>query len=269
MKHKENWLHSPVLELLAENDIQGLAKILNSPEYDIVTRRHAVIALGETGDKEAINPLIEALNHEDGGVRRAVSPALGNFGLSAVEPLINVLRDMDDDKYVEWMAKSAFRCIGDPVNKRLSESLEDKNPLLRKNAALVLGIINDKSAVTTLIDVLKDESAEVRSSAAYALGKISDSDAVEPLMIALDDNAEEVRSAAITALGEIGDSRAVDALIEMLDDESMIDFEAIAALGKIGDKRVVKPLQKKLKGLDKLTRMAIENALKDIGDERH
>lgn len=270
MKHKENWLNSAVLELLAENDIQGLENVLNSPEYDIVTRRHAVIALGETGNKEAIPPLIDALHHEDIGVRMAAPPALADIGLPALEPMINALKEIEDGKCVERMAKSAFREMGKPAVKRLIESLTDEKPLLRNNAAQVLGVISDKTAVRALIYALKDENTDVRSSAVYALGDLGDADAVEPLIGVINTEVEEVREAAASALGNIGDSRAVEALIKALDDDEgfMTDSMAIGSLGKIGDKRAVEPLIAKLTDADVMTKIAVARALIDMGGEK-
>ena len=270
MNPNNNSLHSPVLELLAENDIQGLEDVLKSPKYDIVIRRHAVIALGETGDEEAIPPLIEAIQHEDIRVRMAAPPSLANLGLPALEPMINALKEIEDGKCVERMAKSAFREMGKPAIDRLIQCLKDHDHILQKNAAQALGIISDKTAVRALIDALKTENAEVRTAAAYALADLNDAGAVEPLIFALKDDTEEVRSAAITVLGNIGDRRAVEALIIALNDDEdfMTDFEAVGSLGKIGDKRAVEPLIEKLKEADGLTKIAVARALIDIGDEQ-
>tara|TARA_B000000460_G_C21378590_1_gene332805 strand:+ start:406 stop:630 length:225 start_codon:yes stop_codon:yes gene_type:complete len=43
-------------------------------------RLHAAEALGKIGDERAVEPLIEALNDEEGHVRRGAAVALGRLG---------------------------------------------------------------------------------------------------------------------------------------------------------------------------------------------
>ena len=57
---------------------------------------------------------------------------------------------------------------------------------------------------------LKNKDLQVRRDAADVLGKLEDTRAVEPLIAALKDGDERVRGAVARALGWIGDARAAD-----------------------------------------------------------
>ncbi len=259
-----------IRKLFDARDIQGLIDILESPDEDIVFRRQAVIALGKTGDERAINPLIRALDDEDRMIPYAALTSLGEIGLPAFSHLLNFLKITDNEKLVEWMAKSAFGKIGEPALKTLTEALLNApEPRLRKNAAIILGLIKNKSAVQPLIECLKDEDAEVRARSADALGEIGAGEAVEPLIEALKDDDDEVRISAARALGEIGDVRAAESLIEALYNRSWeVQQIAADALGKIGGKKVVQALIEKLKTGDEIVRMSASYSLGETGGFR-
>ena len=58
MRNTDESLLPQIRKLLNAQDTAGLIKILESPEEDILARRHAVIALGEIGGVKAVEPLI-------------------------------------------------------------------------------------------------------------------------------------------------------------------------------------------------------------------
>ncbi|RKY36993.1 MAG: hypothetical protein DRP72_03565, partial [Candidatus Omnitrophota bacterium] len=127
---------------------------------DSYVREQAAIALGEIGDKRAIEPLINTLKDRNSDVRKYAAIALGKIGdKKAVEPLIN--------------------------------ALEDKSWGVCKHAIIALGKIGDKKAIELLINVLRTDWI-VREQAAIALVKISQP-AIEPLINALKDKNPGVR----------------------------------------------------------------------------
>lgn len=154
-------------------DFDELVQQLKSE--DLIARLHAIKALGETRDARAVEPLIANLMDEKCGCTSA--NALAKIGKPAVEPLITALKD--------------------------------KNPIVKRNAAMALGKIKDASAVNPLIATLKDDNPIVRRNAARALGEINDSSAVEPLTAALKDKSPVVRRNAALALKEMGSSETV------------------------------------------------------------
>ena len=115
--------------------------------------------------------------------------------------------------------------------------------------------------VEGLINALKDKDPIVRGDAAEVLGKIGDSRAVEPLIEALKDIVQFI---AIESLGKIGEP-AVEPLIKALKNkDTLIRSGAARALGKIRDKRAVEPLTEALKYGDIFVRSAAAEALEKI-----
>jgi len=132
-------------------------------------RRRAANALGELGDKSAVEPLIQALKESDVQIRRAAAGALEKVGnAEAVEALIQSLKDTDKS--------------------------------VRMVSAKALGKIGDSRAVEYLIQALMDKEEDVRWYSAMALGEIGDQRALEPLTQALRDKSEIVRQYAQDAL---------------------------------------------------------------------
>ena len=120
-------------------------------------------------------------------MRKNSAKALSEIGQSAVEPLINALKD--DEWRVRWQA------------------------------AETLGEIGDVRAIKPLINILKDENNGVRSNSIISLVKIGEP-AVELLINALKDKEWQMKGHAAETLGEIGDVNAVIPLISTLKDEN-------------------------------------------------
>ena len=168
--------------------------------------------------KQAVEQLIQTLKDEDSQVRDGAAQALGEIGdKRAVEPLINVLK-ADKNFYVRGGAANALGKLKDTgaVEPLINALKADKNSYVRGGAANALGKLKDTRAVEPLINALKaDEDSHVRWGAANALGELKDTGAVEPLINALKaDEDSEVRWVAAQALGEIGDPRAIGPLIQ-------------------------------------------------------
>lgn len=87
----------------------------------------------------------------------------------------------------------------------ISRVLEnDKNALVRHEAAFSLGQLGYPAATASLSNAVKsDPSYFVRHEAAVALGVIGSEDARETLNEALKDESEEVRESAIIALANL------------------------------------------------------------------
>lgn len=130
-----------VEKLKAKKDVEGLIEALDFEKHrDVDLIRDAVGALAEIG-KPTVEPLIQALKHEDETVRSYAAEAFQEIAdRRAVEPLIHTLQD----NY--WYA--------------------------RKASAVALGCIGDARAVESLKDALKDDEEEVREQAEWSLAKI-------------------------------------------------------------------------------------------------
>ena len=149
---------------------------------------------------------------------------------------------------------------------------ESREGVVRFVAATSLGEIGDRRAVMPLIDTIQDKEtkATVLIAAATALGKINDSRAVDPLIKRLWHEDPDVRVWMADALGKLHDRRAVMALIATLGDENPhVRTSAARALGETKNFLAVDPLIVVFKE-DRVsdTRWWAVHALGDIGDPR-
>lgn len=159
--------------------------------------------------------------------------------------------------------------------------LNDKDVLVRREAAYALGKTKSHTAVPLLIDLLRfDKVDEVRGAAAVALGAIGNEAAVIPLLGVLTGQAAQVKKqkakpeqnpfvlrSAARALGQIGTRAGVPALITALENEQSEDDlkrEAAIALGRIGDQSAVPALRNARMARDPHLASAADVALKSI-----
>jgi HEAT repeat protein len=155
----------------------------------------------------------------------------------AFDLLNNALRDRKDSKKLHRArirlllrmerpdaAFAAYKELTEKISKNdavLIDSLEDKDAVIRANAARALGFIGDPQAISALTKALKDPERNVRRAAVYGLGEIQEakgSGAVPALVMALKDEYWFVRSEAAQALGKIRDPRGTAPLFGLLDD---------------------------------------------------
>lgn len=180
-------------------------------------------ALGDAHACAAKDALLQALDHENSRVRRAVVEALGNFkGDAAVADAVwQRFADGDPSYYVEAeAAKTVGRLKAASAFERLITALERPswNDVIRMEALVGLGELQDERAAP----ILKEWSGYgkplwARMGAITALGKLAEADLhkaeiIEQLGDLLGDSALRVREFAITALAKIGDQRALPAL---------------------------------------------------------
>lgn len=119
---------------------EPLNKLVERSQGNIEVLLHALHALGEIGSEQSIKVLLRTLGNNNETVRLSAAEALGKIAGSAVEPLINNLRD------VFWDVRYA--------------------------AATALGHTNDERAIEPLNIALKDEERSVRNAAAKSLNQL-------------------------------------------------------------------------------------------------
>ena len=213
-----------------------------------------------TPSAKDLSAVIDMLRSPDPAVRTGVACSRDVFNASATAAIPALIDMLDDDEPVApevcredgrpWWgderrpitpgqeAARALARIGvasfDPVVRTLTAA----GPTGRRNAAWVLGALDDQRAVQPLIASLKDAEPAVREQASWALGAIDDARAVQPLIAALRDTSPAVRRQSAWALGALDDATAVDALISALKDtDARVREQAAWALGAIGDTR--------------------------------
>ena len=143
-------------------------------------RANILGALGDLGDKRAVETMLEAVSDPDQLVWGSGALSLGKLRDSrGFEPLIQMLRD---------------------------------DGTQRRSAAIGLGHLNDKRAVPHLIAALSDTDVAVRYSVAEALGRLGDEAAIPVLQqLAQNDtgktyNGGKVKDVASRAINRIRDT---------------------------------------------------------------
>jgi HEAT repeat protein len=183
----------------AGQELQNLIKTLHEGNVD--ERQRAAIALGYEGNKDAVEPLLKALDDEDDFVRDFAVKALGNIGdSSALAPLM--------------------------------KALDDSNILVQRSAATALGNLKDPKAFDPLMNALKTGPYMVRRSAAIALGTLGDPRAVDSLIEALGDEDVYIKDAAVSGLTKLG-VQAIPKLVAALGNWT-IGPGAAEVLGNLG-----------------------------------
>lgn len=166
--------------------------------------------------RESVNELIRKIGDEDSEIRVKAREELIENGEKAVIPLISALRS-------------------DNLNRV-------------KNAARVLGELDDPAAVEPLIALLGASRASIRNAASKALAKM---DSLPQVLEHAKDADARMRRAITRLTPEYGDPSTVDALAEALrDPDPLVRRNAARALGLLDAPGSVKHLSKALRDGD-------------------
>ena len=219
-------------------------KQLSSQEISSV---FASATLGRGTIFSQISPDPASVDKASTGAAKSVSEGFDKKPKDEVEKLIYMLRS--EDSYERSQASSQIfeANIKDArLVKPLIEVLDDCDWNVRREAAMALGNMATRKAVSALTKRLYDEQMPVRISAVEALGKIGDRKCMRPLIKVLQEDPDEgVRRQVVRALGEIRDNSIVPELIKALEDTSGgVRIAAAQALGNMRDARAIEPLDK-------------------------
>ncbi len=242
--------------------IPNLVEALADPDRQLYT--HAATALGCMGTMEALRWLIKMLNHKSIHVQAAVAKALARGGLTAVSPLVDILKR--GEELVRIHAAHSLGQINSPLAvPALINALADSVRSVRLEAAWSLGQIRSPLACNALAARLTDMDLSVQSQAAQALKNIG-SPCLPALSEMLKNPSSDTRSIAARTLGQMAIEEAVPILIEVLYNDQFphVRCNAAAALGEIGSIDSVYPLSLMLKDSDRSVQNAVTRALRRI-----
>lgn len=298
---KDKYNYSAVSALIRIGDARAyapLSTVLKEELKNKATRTYAATSLDKIGWKPSSTNehcyLLVGLQKWE---------ALTELGSSAVESLINMFEDSDEqDKIADVLGRIGDTRAVEPLiksfsapNSRLWESSARALGLIgdvsvldqlirmlktdkRHGAILALGEMGNALAVEPLLELLADQNSGIRWRVADALGKIGDAGAIEPLITLLKDKdtSGTVQKCAMNALVKIG-KPAVEPLLSDLSDTDyfLVDYEdyaikryirelKIQALGEIGDPRAIAPLTEALSDSNKKVQSAAKQALDGI-----
>lgn len=194
-------------------------------------QRSALVALGRTRAREAVSPLVDALNSPDINVRTAAVRGLGEIGLvDAAAPILERLATGELDVPAAVISTALVQCCRTEP-RRLLRYIHITSGPGRDLLARVLAEADLSSLGEELISLAQDSSAEVRASAARGLPKLHPSIAVPVLTDLASDESWFVRLRAAVALGSMGVPDAIETLVGMLcDNNRLVRQRAAAAL---------------------------------------
>jgi HEAT repeat protein len=243
-------------------------------DKDAKIRGEAAWSLGKSGDPKAIDSLIQSLKDSDSNVREWAVLALVKMGKPSVDPLIMALKnnttaDSFNDSVVRWQSAAALGMIKDAsAVEPLIQGLKDRDNDTRYWAAIALGQINDSRAREPLVQALSDGNCSVREGSGWALLAMQGPMAADLFIqiLTTTDKKSSARRGAAAALGRSGDSRAAELLIQALaDDDKGVGAEAARVLGRLNDSKAIEPLIKTFKDNDTALKAEAVKALVAIG----
>ena len=236
-------------------------------------RSRAALALGKISDRRAVQPLLGALKDPEDEVRIAACLGLGMFKDPATfDDITNVL--LDDPKI--QVRQAAAKALGNTQHPGalpyLMEALHDSFWWYEREYAAgdLLAAIEKMgaAAVNPLIESLQDKEGMVRKFAATLLGRLGDPRAIEPLGMALYDLHHEVGKVSAESLARFG-IPALEILVEALSHPEMwIRVHAIEALSRIKDVRVTPILLEMLHDPEREVKKQVIQSLGTLKDPR-
>ncbi len=221
-----------VEKLKANGNVPGLIRALKfNRTYEAgAIRGNAALALGQLRSRQAVVPLLKALQDKNPHVRQAAAVALGRlYEARAVVPLALVLHRPGERQ----TAVRSLRQLGNLVINPLDTASKHPSSEMRQAAVTAMGEIGDLWAVQSLLFALQHHDPATRAAAAQSLVKLGRPAAVA--VTSLIQNVDpEVRLIAVETLKKIGDPNQADALRTALQDkDSRVRRTAAQALDSI------------------------------------
>ena len=273
---------APLMELSLEEDLAEEVKRAfvfigkDKPEvilplFDTVSpyqQRFICEVAGELASPVFYDVFEGLMKDNDGHVRALAALGISRTGdLRAVEPLKELLSDEYED--VQEAAVAALSILKAGISSdELIKMIGDGNPVLRKNAVLLLGEIGDVMAVPAIGFALKDDNIKVRHAVLSALPMIRTDESIRYITLALTDEDADIRVSAALSLGSIKRQGASDSLVLLLaDTDDAVRAAAVKALGELGDKTKVRQLVKLLSDHNGFVVTSTMESLSRIGGE--
>ncbi len=199
------FLVQPAL-ILAQNGSRQdqVARLLDTlANGDLLAQEQAAQQLAELAPPQAIPQLVEILQGSD--TPRLAATVLGAIGTpSAMKALVNALND-EELTLRRNAAQIGLLNAGDKAIPALGIGLQSNRPVLRRNAAALMGYIDPQRALTFLLRAARrDTDPRVRIEAIWALSQTGDIDLMPVFKaIAVNDPDPDVRLTAELAEGQL------------------------------------------------------------------
>jgi HEAT repeat protein len=235
---------------------------------DLEVRRSAVVALGRIRDASATSAIVKTLDDESLAIDAA--NALGQIGdPQAVDGLLNLIGSSDAS--IRQAAVSALNSLASPPTAAsVNPLLHDPDPNVRESAVKIAGYFGYAESAGELLKLARDPDEGVRCAAIEHLPFVEDDRVLDVLVSAIKDETPKVRAAAARALGNMDAPPVVDHLIKGLGDEDVwVRYFSARALGRRRSEYSVEALERVLeKEKFNHVRIAALDSLGQIGGQR-
>lgn len=217
-----------------------------------------------------IDALIAATEHPDWQVRWDAVNELGDLKDVRAVPALAKRALVDDNPHPRWRALwalSAVEADGKTAIPLFIAALEDRDPIIVRNAAVALAFFNRQEAKPELIRGLIDPDDFRRWEAVFSLRTIGDQQVAELLhsmLLHANERDVQVRGEVALALGKLGGPSSVDALLAALkgDPSPQVRWRSALSLAQRNDASIVPALEDALAAeADPQVRQTIQEAL--------
>lgn len=216
--------------------MQCLQRSVSFPDNTVV-RVAAVEALESTGRNDVKPWIRTALADRQPAVRFAACLAVGRLLDESAKAAVNGLVD-DPDPSVRLAALFALHRLGDTSRSGHMPAylLDHPEPMVRRNAALVFGLMDEPGAIKLLARAMKDSDPGVRQHALEAMARLGQEDAQQELTFMANAGVGSDEVFALNALGATGKRQFADLYQYKLDTGLHVEtrLAAARALGRIG-----------------------------------
>ncbi len=252
--------------IIGTDSPESLLKIIQ--DRSAVEIRFMCDVMAEVASAMFFDSFLDLLGHDDGHVRSYAARGLANIGdVRAVKPLMDKLDDLYED--VQESVVRALVNLKEGINMdSLVSLLKNENPVLRRNAVMVLGALGTSHIVSTISFALKDDDVLVRRAVVKALSSIDLEAAYESLLVAFADEDSWIRAAAVASIGQAGLDRYVNHVKVLLtDSDDMVRASACKALGLIGTQENVSELKELIDDENGFVSIAAIEAMAGLGGD--
>jgi len=195
--------------------------------------RAAAVEAMEADSSEATRPWIRsALLDDHPGVRFAACMAVGTLRDTAAEQVVRQ-RLHDADPSVRVGAIFALHRLGDDLHtgKLPTYLFDEKEVSARRNAALVIGRMNNPSGIRVLARAMKDRDTGVRLQALEGMARLGNSEARQELAFMANAGVGSDEVLALNALADLRDPVCADTFRFKLTTGTHIEVKLAAARG--------------------------------------
>ena len=201
-------------------------------EYNPVVRVEAVEALELCGGSEAAPWIRSALLDVHPACRFAACVALGQLGDATAGSALRQ-RLKDENASVQVAALFALHRLGytDQTGHMPAYLLDHDDPTVRRNAALVFGLMDEPGALKMLARAMKDPDAGVRNHTLEAMARLGNPEARQELVFMTSAGVGSDEVFALHALAQTRDATYLDTFRYKLQNAPHIETQLAAARG--------------------------------------